>query len=106
MPAKGTSLEFNKFYRNMRIPFVVYVDFESLIKPIDTCQSDPISPFTINIPLSKYIYLPTLSTIIIHQTHCLDRVTPMQYKLPVNYRSILPRKAHDHSLSGVIQTDT
>ena len=30
----------------MRVPFVVYADFESFIKPIDTCQSDPSRPCT------------------------------------------------------------
>ena len=37
MPAKGTSLEFDKFHKKMRVPFVVYADFESFIKTIDTC---------------------------------------------------------------------
>ena len=30
----------------MRVPFVVYADFESFIKPINTCQSDPSRPYT------------------------------------------------------------
>ena len=46
MPAKSTSLEFDKFHNKMRVPFVVYADFESFIKPIDTCQSDPRMPYT------------------------------------------------------------
>ena len=46
MPVKGTSLEFDKFHKKMRVPFVVYADFESFIKPIDTCQSDPSRPYT------------------------------------------------------------
>ena len=46
MPAKGTSLEFDKFHKKMRVPFVVYADFELFIKPIDTCQSDPHMPYT------------------------------------------------------------
>ena len=46
MPARGTSLEFDKFHKKMRVPFVVYADFESFIKPIDTCQSDPSMPYT------------------------------------------------------------
>ena len=46
MPAKGISLEFDKFHKKMRVPFEVYADFESFIKPIDTCQSDPSMPYT------------------------------------------------------------
>ena len=30
----------------MRVPFVVYADFESFIKPIDTCQPDPRGSYT------------------------------------------------------------
>jgi hypothetical protein len=30
----------------MRVPFVVYADFESFIKPIDTCQPNPDSSYT------------------------------------------------------------
>ena len=30
----------------MRVPFVVYADFESFIKARDTCQPDPSKPFT------------------------------------------------------------
>ena len=47
MPVKGTSLEFDKFHKKMRVPFVEYADFESFIKPIDTCQSDPSRPYTV-----------------------------------------------------------
>lgn len=30
----------------MWVPFVVYVDFESFIKPNDTCQPDPNTSYT------------------------------------------------------------
>ena len=30
----------------MRVPFVVYADFESFIKPIDTCQPSPEKSYT------------------------------------------------------------
>ena len=35
----------------MRVPFVLYADFESFIKSIDTCQSDPSRPYTIQYQL-------------------------------------------------------
>ena len=34
-------LSFENYNRSMRVPFIVYADFESFIKPIDTCQPDP-----------------------------------------------------------------
>jgi len=41
MPAPETMLEFEHYCRSMRVSFVVYADFESLIKPMYTCQPDP-----------------------------------------------------------------
>ena len=32
----------------MRVPFVVYADFEAFTKPIDTCQPDPEKCYTIS----------------------------------------------------------
>src|ERR1043165_3232286 len=41
-----TMLSFKHYFKSMRVPFVVYADFESFIKPIDTCQPDPRTSFT------------------------------------------------------------
>lgn len=30
----------------MRVPFIVYAEFESFIKPIDTCQPNPENSYT------------------------------------------------------------
>ena len=38
MPEKGTILQFKNHKHSMRVPTVVYVDFESFTKPIQTCQ--------------------------------------------------------------------
>ena len=46
LPEAGTMLGFKNYNRSMRHPFVVYADFESFIKPIDTCQADPSKPYT------------------------------------------------------------
>ena len=46
LPEPGTMLSFRNYYRKMRVPFVVYADFESFIKPIDTCQPDPSTSYT------------------------------------------------------------
>ena len=39
MPEKGSIIEFQNFNRSMRVPFIVYADFESLIKPLNTCAA-------------------------------------------------------------------
>lgn len=41
-------LRFQNFQRQLQVPFVVYADFETLLKPIDTCQPDPQNSFTIS----------------------------------------------------------
>ena len=37
MPEKGKNdiLKFNNFHRKMKVPFVIYADFETIIKKID-----------------------------------------------------------------------
>jgi len=49
MPKPGTILKFKNYNRSMRVPFVVYADFESFIKPIDTCQ-----PYSYDSYTNKY----------------------------------------------------
>ena len=46
MPEEGSTISFNNFNRSMRVPFIVYADFESFIKPIDTCESNPDKSYT------------------------------------------------------------
>jgi hypothetical protein len=46
LPKPGTMLSFKNYNRSMRVPFIVYADFESFIKPIDTCQPDPSMSYT------------------------------------------------------------
>ena len=46
LPEPGTMLSFKNYYRKMRVPFIVYADFESFIKPIDTCQPNPNTSYT------------------------------------------------------------
>ena len=46
MPEPGTILKFENYDRSMRVPFVIYADFESFIKPIDTCQPDSSGSYT------------------------------------------------------------
>ena len=46
MPEVGTALKFKNYNRSMRVPFIVYADFESFIKPIDTCEPNPKNSYT------------------------------------------------------------
>jgi hypothetical protein len=46
LPQPGTMLKFKNQNRSMRVPFIVYADFESFIKPIDMCKPDPSESYT------------------------------------------------------------
>ncbi|XP_065682280.1 uncharacterized protein LOC136095509 [Hydra vulgaris] len=46
LPKPNTMIKFNHFKRSMRVPFVVYADFESFIKPINTCTPNPDESYT------------------------------------------------------------
>jgi hypothetical protein len=42
----GKPVKFVNYNRSMRVPFAIYADFESFIKPIVTCQNNPEKSFT------------------------------------------------------------
>ena len=46
MPKKGAMLGFKNYNRKMRVPFVVYADFESLTVPISTCSPSDDESYT------------------------------------------------------------
>ena len=46
MPPTGSFLEFKNFVHSEKAPFVIYADFESLIKPLDVCDPDPEKSYT------------------------------------------------------------
>ena len=41
MPKEGSILKFKSFFRKMRVPFVVYADFECFTEKLDTTQPNP-----------------------------------------------------------------
>ena len=41
MPQEGSVLKFKHFFKSMRVPFVVYADFESFTQQLDTSQPNP-----------------------------------------------------------------
>ena len=46
LPKEGTFMKFTNIERSMRAPFVVYADFESFIKPINTCTPNINTSYT------------------------------------------------------------
>ena len=47
MPKKGEKLSFKNYCRKMRVPFVVYADFESFTEPIPTCAPSDKHSYTL-----------------------------------------------------------
>ena len=46
LPKKGTLLKFINYHRGERVPFVIYVDTESLTEQIQSCDPDPEKSYT------------------------------------------------------------
>ena len=46
MPEKGSSIFFKDIWKSQRVPFIIYADTESLLKPIQSCESDPDRKYT------------------------------------------------------------
>ena len=61
LPKPNTVLCFKNYNTSMRVPFVIYADFESCIKPLDTCQPQTNESYTNKIqkhmPISFSIYV-------------------------------------------------
>ena len=47
MPKPDTYIKFKNFLYSEKAPFVIYADFESLLKPLDTCKPDPNKSYTL-----------------------------------------------------------
>ena len=46
MSEPGQVVKFKNYKNSMRVPFVVYADFESFITPIETCEPNPTESYT------------------------------------------------------------
>ena len=46
LPKKGTTLKFKNYNHSMRVPFVIYADFECFTKRLASCQPDPNNSYT------------------------------------------------------------
>ena len=40
MPAPGEKIKFKNYHKQMQVPFVIYADFESIIKPYQATAGD------------------------------------------------------------------
>ena len=65
MPPKGSYLYFNKYVNSEKAPFVIYADFESLIKPLQSCNPDPNQSYTnkhhLHKPISFSYYIKSFN---------------------------------------------
>ena len=66
MPKKGTMLRLKNYHRGEKVPFVIYADFESCIKSIDTCDPNPENSYTKQYqkhePISFYYYIKSFDS--------------------------------------------
>ena len=46
MPEKGSKIIFKNHWRSEKVPFIIYADMESILKPIEKCDSDPNRKYT------------------------------------------------------------
>ncbi|XP_065642809.1 uncharacterized protein LOC136074419 [Hydra vulgaris] len=46
LPPPNSTMQFTNHNKSMRVPFIVYADFESFIKQIDTCEPNPYESYT------------------------------------------------------------
>ena len=61
MPKKGDILKFKNYYKGERVPFMIYADTESLVKPIESCEPNPQNSYTKKYqkhePISFFYYI-------------------------------------------------
>ena len=72
MPAPNTYIKFKNYLYSERAPFVIYADFESLLKPLDTCKPDPNKSYTHKYnkhePLSFVYYIKSFNESVYKST--------------------------------------
>ena len=65
MPPPDTYIKFKKFLYSERAPFAIYADFESIVKPLDTCEPDPNKSYTLKYqkhePVSFVYYIKSFN---------------------------------------------
>ena len=69
-PEPNTMLSFNHYNRSMRVPFVIYADFESCIKPnirVSLIQTSLTRISTKNTSLCHFAYMSNVLTLVFTQ---------------------------------------
>ena len=65
MPPPNTFIKFKNFLHSERAPFVVYADFESIVKPLKSCEPDPNKSYTMKYqkhePVSFVYYIKSFN---------------------------------------------
>ena len=65
MPSPDTYIKFKNFLYSERAPFAIYADFESIVKPLNTCEPDPNKSYTLKYqkhePVSFVYYIKSFN---------------------------------------------
>ena len=65
MPAPDSFIKFKNYLYSERAPFAIYADFESIVKPLDTCKPDPNKSYTLKYqkhePVSFVYYIKSFN---------------------------------------------
>ena len=65
MPPPNTYLKFKNYLYSERAPFAIYADFESIVKPLNTCEPDPNKSYTLKYqkhePVSFVYYIKSFN---------------------------------------------
>lgn len=92
---KDNILKFENFYKKLRVPFVIYCDFETLVQKIDTCVPDPqISSTTLEAYFNPCGYA--------YQVVCTN---PNYTKPPVVHRGKSGENVVKHFLENLLQEE-
>ena len=72
VPKPDTFIKFKNYLYSERAPFTIYADFESLLKPLNTCEPDPNKSYTLKYqkhePLSFVYYIKSFDESVYKST--------------------------------------
>ena len=72
MPKPDTFIKFEKYVYSERAPFAIYADFESILKPMETCKPDPNKSYTLKYnkhePVSFVYYIKSFNESVYKST--------------------------------------
>ncbi|XP_065662566.1 uncharacterized protein LOC136085205 [Hydra vulgaris] len=90
LPPPNSTMQFTNHNKSMRVPFVVYADFESFIKQIDTCEPNSNESYTKqyqkHIPSSFCYYIKCFDEVFIKeaQSHLTQMIFTPENKREFN----------------------